>query len=277
MTAPEPADSNPATTGFTASPPPPKPRSEAVTRQTNHLVTTGCLTLLIALITALGLPVSWLWYRSWHDEKANTARKDATLASILEHARATADDTAHALDTSDATDTDALISVIWRHTQAPVITYDPARHAFTATAAQSALYDEKALLLGGGPVRVTRCFVYTYAHRPGHTWTSRLSEHDPAVCRPAMRIGGLAGLARTRLSSMYAEDLTHANVRKALDPTGRLRPYDVKSVKRTADTITLSILLSSSDPMADQCYRFTWRIAGANDQRTTTAVPVSSC
>ncbi|QIJ60652.1 hypothetical protein [Streptomyces sp. JB150] len=238
-------------------------------------MTTGCLTLLIALITALALPVSWLGYRSWHDEKANTARKDATLASILEHARATADDTAHALHTSNQTDTDALISVIWRHTQAPVITYDPARHAFTATAAQSAHYDEKALLLGGGPVRVTRCFVHTYAHRPGHAWTLRLSEHDRAVCRPATLIGGLAGLARTRLSSMYAEDLTHATVRKALDPTGRQRPYNVKSVQRTADTITLAILLSSSDPMAGQCYRFTWRIA--NDQRTTTAVPVSSC
>ncbi|MEU6914311.1 hypothetical protein [Streptomyces olindensis] len=102
-------------------------------------MTTGCLTILIALITVLGVPVSWLWYRHWHDGNVNSERRDKAFASILKQARATADDTTRALDTSGATDTDALIGVIWRHTEAPVITYDTSRREFTATAARSAL------------------------------------------------------------------------------------------------------------------------------------------
>ncbi|OUC95149.1 hypothetical protein CA983_33955 [Streptomyces swartbergensis] len=90
-----------------------------VTGRANRLVTTGCLTILIALITVLGVLVSWLWYRHWHDGNVNSERRDRAFASILKQARATADDTAPALGTSGTTDTDALIGVIWRHTEAP--------------------------------------------------------------------------------------------------------------------------------------------------------------
>ncbi|MEU7719505.1 hypothetical protein [Streptomyces tibetensis] len=250
--------------------------SPVVTGRVNRLVTTTCLTVLIALITVLGVVVSWLWYRHWHDGNINSERRDRALASILERSRATADDTARALDTSDATDTDALIGVIWRNTEAPVITYDASRSEFTATAASSAMYDEEAMLPGGGPVKVTRCLIFAYAQRPGQGWTSRVSERDDDVCRPGTQIGGLVRLARTRISAMYAEDLTRAGVQKALDPTGRLRFYDVKSAVRRADTVTVSILLSSSDTTVAQCYRFT-RPVGDADQGSATAVPVSSC
>lgn len=248
-----------------------------VTGQANRLVTTGCLTILIALITVLGLLVSWLWYRHWHDEKVNSERRDKTFASTLKQARDAANDTTRALNASNARGTDVLMNVIWRHTKAPVITYDPTRRAFTATAAKSAFYDEEGLLPGGGPVRVMRCFVFTYAHRPSQVWTSRLSERENEVCRPGTGIGGLAGLARTRISGMYGKDLTKAGVRKALDPRGRLRPYDVKSVVRKADTVSVSILLSSPDTVVDQCYRFTRPIVGVNGQTPVTAVPMSSC
>ncbi|MFJ8468278.1 hypothetical protein [Streptomyces swartbergensis] len=251
--------------------------SAVVTRRANRLVTTGCLTILIALITVLGVLVSWMWYRHWHDGNVNREREEKAIALIQKQARATADDTARALDTSGATDTDALIGVIWRHTEAPVITYDPSRREFTATAARSARYDQKVMLPGGGPVQVTRCFVFAYAHSPGQAWTSRVSERDDDACRPGTAIGGLVRLARTRISSMYAEDLTRAGVQKALDPTGRRHSYDVKSAVRRADTVTVSILLSSPDTTVGQCYRFTRPVAGDDGQGSATALPTSSC
>ncbi len=254
-----------------------KTGSMVVAKRADRFATTGCLTILIALITLLGVLVSWLWYRHWHDGHVNTERRDRAFASILKQARATADDTTHALDTSGATDTDALIGVIWRHTQAPVITYDASRREFTARAARSAMYDEEVMLPGGGPVQVSRCLVFAYAHRSGQAWTSRVSEQDDDVCRPGTTIEGLVRLARTRISSLYVEDLTRAGVQEALDPTSRLRSYDVKSVMRRAETVTVTILLSSPGTSVDQCYRFTRPVAGDDGQGSATAVPVSSC
>ncbi|GGK79009.1 hypothetical protein [Streptomyces flaveus] len=132
------------------------------------------------------------------------------------------------------------------------------------------------MLPGGGPVEVTRCFVVTYTHRPDQAWTSRVSERDDEVCRPGTEIDGLVRLARTRISSMYAEDLTRAGVQKALDPTGR-RSFDVKSVVREGDTMTVSAVVSSSGAAVDQCYRFTRPTPGDDGQGSATAVPTSSC
>ncbi|MCT9138458.1 hypothetical protein [Streptomyces violarus] len=246
-------------------------------RRASRLVTTGCLTILIALIIVLGVVVSWLWYRHWHDGKVNSERSEKAFALIRKQARATADDTARALGTSGTNDADALTGVIWQHSRAPVIAYDASRREFTATAASSARYDHAVVLPGGGPVQVTRCFVFTYTHHPSQAWTSRVSERDDDVCRPGTVIGGLVRLARTRISGMYAEDLTRAGVQKALDPTGRLRFYDVKSAVRRADTVTVSILLSSPDTTVGQCYRFTRPVPGDDGLGSATAVPTSSC
>lgn len=120
-------------------------------------MTTGRLTILIALSAVLGIVVSWLWYRDWHDGNVNTERSEKALALIRKQARAGADDTARALDTSGTTDADALTGVIRQHSEAPVITYDASRREFTATAARSAQYDEEVVLPGDGPVRMTRC------------------------------------------------------------------------------------------------------------------------
>ncbi|MGW7301727.1 hypothetical protein [Streptomyces sp. NPDC054829] len=240
-----------------------------VTGRANRFVTTGCLTALIALITVLGVAVGWLWYRHWDDGKVNSDRRDEAYASIQQRVRAETDDTAHALGESRAADADTLTGVIRRHSQAPLITYDASRREFTATAEHFAQYDEKAIL-GGGPVRVTRCFVVTYAHGEGRAWTSRVLERDGAVCRPGAEIEGLARLTRNRIANLYPEDLTEAGVRKALDPTG-----DVRGVVRGADTVTVSVVLSTADGKTSQCYRFTRPLNGSPD--STTAVPASSC
>lgn len=239
-------------------------------------MTTGCLTILIALAVALGIVVSWLWYRHWHDGNVNREREQKALASIWEQARATADDTAHALNTSDSMDADALTGVIWTRSEAPVITYDASRHEFTATAARSVPYDEEVMLPGGGPVEVTWCLVLTFTHRPGQAWASRVSERDDDVCRPSTEIGGRVRLALTRISGMYAEDLTRTGVQDALAPTGR-RSFDVKNVVREGDTVTVSVLVSSSETAVDQCYRFTRPVPGDDGRGHATAVPASSC
>ncbi|MGR4847439.1 hypothetical protein [Streptomyces sp. LARHCF252] len=83
-------------------------------------------------------------------------------------------------------------------------------------------------------------------------------------------------LALQRISNMYAEDLTRAGVQNALDPTGR-RYFDVKNVVREGDTMTVAVLVSSSEAAVDQCYRFTRPAPGADGLGSATAVPTSSC
>ncbi|MFI7347737.1 hypothetical protein ACIBSR_15895 [Streptomyces sp. NPDC049936] len=249
-----------------------------VTGQTNRRVTTGCLTILIALTVVLGTVVSWLWYRHWHDENVNSERREKALAQVLKQARATAEDTSRALGTSDATEAhaDAVIGVIWEHSKAPVITYDASRHEFTATAAAAAQYTQENMLPGGGPIQVTRCFSFTYGQDPSRTWTARVSERTDVACRPSTQISSRVRQAQTRISSMYAEDLTHEGIQEALDPTGR-RSFDVKNVVREGDTTTASVLVSSSETAVEQCYHFTRPVPGDEGHGSSTAVPTSSC
>ncbi|RSN39040.1 hypothetical protein DMH12_37120 [Streptomyces sp. WAC 04229] len=247
-----------------------------VTRRTNRLVTTGCLTILIALTIVLGIVVSWLWYRHWHDENVNSERREKALAQVFKQARATANDTARALDTSVATDADALIGVIWQHSKAPVITYDATRHEYTATATVAAQYNQETMLPGGGPVQVTRCFAFIYNHDPSQAWTARVSERTDVACRPSTQISTRVRLAQTRIASMNAEALTKEGINEALDPTGR-RSFDVKNVVREGDTMTVSVLVSSSETAVDQCYHFTRPVPGDEGHGSATAVPASSC
>ncbi|MEU3935454.1 hypothetical protein AB0E85_25980 [Streptomyces sp. NPDC029044] len=239
-------------------------------------MTTGCLTVLIVLITVLGVPVSWLWYRHWHDGNVNSERREQALAAIQKQARARAGDTDRALDASGVTDVGAVTGVVWRHSKAPVITYDAARREFTATAASSAHYDAQAIVPGGGSGRVTGCFVFTFTRRPGQGWTSQVSERGDATCRPSTQIGHRVRLALTRISGMYADDLTPDGIQNALDPTRR-RSFDVKKVVPGEDTMTVFVLVSSSHPGIDQCYRFTRPVTDGAGRGPTTAVPTSSC
>lgn len=247
-----------------------------VTKRGNRLVTTGCLTVLIALVTALSIVVSWLLYRHWHDGRVNSERREQALAAIHEQARARADDTDRALESSGTSDVDALTGVIWQHSKAPVITYDTSHREYTATAASSAQYDANAILPGGGSAQVTRCFAFTFTQHPSQVWTSKVSERDDATCRPGTQIGNQVRLALTRISSMYPENLTHDGVQDVLDPTGG-RFFDVKDVVRDGDEVSLSVLVLSPQAAVTQCYRFTRSVRGHVSQGSATAVPESSC
>ncbi len=247
-----------------------------VARQGNRLATTGCLVSLTALIAILGIVASWLWYRHWHDDNINSERQRKEIVALLEQARAIADDTARALDTSQATDVDTLTGVIWQHSTTPVISYSATRHEFTAIAARSAQYDEEGILPGTGAGQLTRCFVFTYTHRPGPAWTPRVSVQDDDQCRPSTQIAGRVHMALTRISSMNTKDLTRAGIQNGLDPTGR-RSFDVKNVVRNRDAVAISVLVSSSQAAVDQCYRLTRPLHGDDSRSSPTAVPTSSC
>ncbi|MFB8118263.1 hypothetical protein ACFQ6U_06335 [Streptomyces sp. NPDC056465] len=253
-----------------------KPGSAVVMRRASRLVTTGCLTTLLTLIMILSVAVSWLWYAAWNNGNINNDRRETALASVMQRARDISDDTAHALDVSTETDAGTLTAVIWQHTQAPIITYDESRRKFTATTAESAIYDEKSLLPGGGPVKVSRCLVFTYTRHPGTAWTPRVAEKNDEACHPGTDISALVRLTQTHLSSMPAQNLTRAAVQHSLDPTGNLQSYDVKSVVRTGDTLAISILVSSPGTTVGQCYRFI-RHAHNNSQSPTPATATLSC
>jgi len=240
-----------------------------------RLVTCGCVVVLTASVIVVGTLVSWLSFRSWHDKNANSEHDRQARASILRQARATADDTVRALDTGGTGDADAVTGVIWRHSEAPVITYDASRREFTATAEKTAQYDG-ASMFGGGAVQVTRCFVFTYAHHPGRPWTSKVTERDRAVCAPGHEIAGLVRLTLTRVSGMHAQDMTQAGMRKALGVTEG-RSLDVRKVVREGDMVSASILVPSWRAEATQCYRFTRPVRSDATGRAATAVPTSSC
>jgi len=167
--------------------------------------------------------------------------------------------------------------VIWQRTKAPTITYDESRREFTATTANSAMYDEKVLLPGGGPVKVTRCLVFTYTRHPGTLWTPQVAERKDEACHPGTEISALVRLTQTHLSNMHAKDLTRAAVQQSLDPTGNLQSYDVKNVVRTGDTVTIFILVSSPGTTVGQCYRFIRPAHGSNSQNPATAIAAPSC
>ncbi|MCT9076618.1 hypothetical protein [Streptomyces fulvoviolaceus] len=235
-------------------------------------VANGCLVLLIVPACL----VAYFWYTVWHAGHVNSEREEDALASVLQGAREDGDGTARALAASRSTGTDALTGLVWQHTEAPLITYDSARRAFTATAFRSAVYDEEALLfVHGGPTQVQRCLGFVYTRRADRTWTSKVTVRDDAVCRPSERIRSLTELARTRITNMYAADLTRTGVRQALDPA-----FDVREVVRKGETATVDVLVHDDVNLpatVEQCYRFTRSIDPDDGEHSATVVAATTC
>ncbi|GHG94215.1 hypothetical protein [Streptomyces lanatus] len=235
-------------------------------------IATGCLVLLMIPAAV----VVYFWYTVWHAGHVNDERRRDAVASILRHAREVEGDTRRALDRSgSAAGVDALTGVIWRHSEAPLIAYDPAHRTFTATVSEAAFYDQEAVLLGGGPSQVTRCLHLTFAHGTGSAWTSAVAVRDEEGCRASRSIGSWASLAQDRIGNMYARDLTLAGVRRALDPTGRLGYYDVRTATREGRHSTITVLIRDArlTDTAAQCYRFVRKL----DSGSVTALPLTAC
>ncbi len=236
-----------------------------------------CLVLLVIPASLL----AYFWYTVWHADHVNDERRQDALSWILGWSDKAADDTRHALGRSGSgADADALTGVIWRHSEAPLITYDPARRTFTATVRKTTVYDEQAVLLGGGPVQIARCFRLTFTRGSGSAWTSAAAVADDELCRASQQIGAWAHFAQQRITDMNATDLTPAGVRRALDPTGSLGYYDVKSAQREGRTATVTAVIRDArraNATAEQCYRFVRDLGTEGSVDDVTAVPLSTC
>ncbi|MEV0281795.1 hypothetical protein AB0I22_36170 [Streptomyces sp. NPDC050610] len=245
----------------------------------NRSMTTGCLIMLIVLVLVLATGLSWLWYSDWHAGKVNRERRDRAVSSVLQQARDAADDAARSLDASHTSDVDKLTSVIWQHTASPVITYDASRREFTARLPKQMMYKSVGILPGSNSDVVNRCFDFTYSHPYGQTWTHKVTVRDDDVCRPAADIGYRSRLAKKRIERIDAQSLTRTGLQKALDPTGTFRSFAVKDVARRSGTVVVSVLITSLDATANQCYRITRPAPDSveADLPPATATPVNSC
>ncbi len=249
-----------------------------VMERINRSMTTGCLTMLIALVLVLAAGLSWLGYADWHAGKVNGERRQEAVSSILRQGRDAADDTARSLDASRTSDVDELTGVIWEHTGSPLIAYDASRDAFTARLPKRVVYETVGVLPGGGSDAVSRCLDFTYSRPHGHAWTPRVTARDGDACRPATEVGSLSRLAGKRIEGIGVRQLTRAGVQQALDPTGTLRTFTVRSVVREDGTAAVSVLISSHDGTVGQCYRITRSVPGSGEAHpSVTVTPASSC
>lgn len=240
-------------------------------RGTRHPVATCCLVLLLVPACL----VAYFWYDLWHAGHVNEERRRDTSASLVRNAQEDGGATARALGTSTDRGADALTGVVWRHTEAPVIAYDPVRREFTAAVLRSGDYEQETQLLVHGPERVSQCFAFTFtAHGTGRTWTAKVTADDHAPCGAAQQVGFLARLARDRVAGLPADELTAAGIRTALALPKQA--YDVADVVRQGRTVTVDVLVRA-DPRAAQCYRYTRPLEPAADLRETTLVPVATC
>ncbi|MER6730818.1 hypothetical protein [Streptomyces puniciscabiei] len=249
-----------------------------VMERISRSMTTGCLTTLTALVLILASGLSWLCYSDWHAGKVNDERRQRAVSSILRQAHKAADDTARSLNASDSSDADKLTDVIWQHTGSPLITYDPSRRAFTARLSKQVMYETTGVIPGGGSDAVRRCLDFTYSRPHGQAWTPKVTVRDDDVCRPATDIGSQSRLAATRIEGIDVRELTRTGVQKALDPAGTLRTLTVKGVARGDGTVAVSVLISSHDGTASQCYRVTRSVPGPGGAHpSVTEAPTSSC
>lgn len=259
-------------------------------------VTIGCLVLLNVVLLVPFVVAAYLWISFERAERENERRREAAADSLLERARDTADRTADALTASRDTGTDALLEVIWKHTESPVIAHDEDRRVFTAVISRAGGYDPEPM-----PFGVTgefeRCFAHTYARRPGPGWTGEVAERDRSVCEGSERVGGRVRSARRELEGLAAGRLTRDGLQEALDadhlPSEESRS-EVRDVVRTGRTVVALVLFrerywtpDEAEAEAEQCYRLTRVLVpgdpyaaddpGGGTGESVTAVPVAAC
>ncbi|MBP0459008.1 hypothetical protein [Streptomyces montanisoli] len=251
-------------------------RDHSTTGRLTRHVANGCLVLLMIPVALC----TYLWYQAWHTGHVNTQREHAAMATVLGKAQHASDSTARALNSTRATAPDALTAVIWRHTHAPVIVYDPTHSTYTATTSWSATYSETGFVITGGPTRVERCFTLTYSRTAGAAWTTKLAERHDDPCASGRSIAREVDWARDRIANMTTEEVSQAKVAQALAPTDRLRDDVVKKVVRHDGAAVVVVLVRDGgvSPPLQQCYAITRR-PGADDARShaVTAVPVATC
>ncbi|WP_433342559.1 hypothetical protein [Streptomyces sp. CA-253872] len=238
-------------------------------------VTTCCLVVLVLPVVLLG----WFWFSLWHDGHVNERRERAAEASVLRLASRAARDTRRALAGSGPTGPEAVTGVLWRHTKAPVITYDAPHGTYTAARSWAVTYDRKGFL-SAGPTQVEWCFTLVAHHAPGTGWTTRLTKRTRADCLASRLVDRDVVRARDVLASLPDELLTRAGVSRELAARGGQGQdvFTVRKVARERDRVSVTVRVragaGSDGPVARQCYRFTRPLARGE---APVAEPLARC
>ncbi|MFF4185247.1 hypothetical protein ACFYZ9_18800 [Streptomyces sp. NPDC001691] len=141
-------------------------------------VTTCCL-LLLTLPAAL---LANFWYSVWHSGQVNKKRERDAVALVIQQIHNDAARTGASLNAVRADEAKA-VDVIWRGTKAPVIQRDLSTGQFGTYITGTTAYNERGVILAGGPVEVTCCFAVTY-RRTLSGWTPEARTVDEALCEP---------------------------------------------------------------------------------------------
>ncbi|MFD7541339.1 MULTISPECIES: hypothetical protein [unclassified Streptomyces] len=161
-----------------------------------------------------------------------------------------------------------------------MVTFDAPHHTFTATASETLVYDEKTLLPGGGPIKVSRCFTFTSSKAANSMWTTTMEERNTQMCDPGQAISDLVTLAELRVKNMDPSRLNRVDMAEALDPTRQQAAYDVKDTVRQGVTATVVVLIRAPRSMsasAAQCYRLIRHLDTTDEERAVTSTPISTC
>ncbi|NKQ25167.1 hypothetical protein [Streptomyces galbus] len=213
---------------------------------------TGFLSVLIVLVVVLSIALGALWYWVHHAGQVDAAHRQQAQLALDDELRRTNNETTRVLRDEDSADPDVLTAVIYRHTGAPLISYDAPRHTFRARVAKRVEYESRTLF-GTSEGVIERCLQYTYTPGQDHDWTSTMSTVKYDTCNPAVSINSDARIAGQRVAALEASELNRASVRRALAPYRRF--LTVGAVTTTGSTVKVSVVVSEGTTR--QCYWIT--------------------
>ncbi|WP_405883860.1 hypothetical protein OG762_38180 [Streptomyces sp. NBC_01136] len=210
----------------------------------------------------------------------NEHRRRKALSDLVQQVHTEADRTRASLNSSHANDAKA-VDVIWQNTRAPLITRAASQDGFTTFIQRSAIYDEAGMVLGGGPVKIDRCFALTYLHTATE-WSESTRTVDGARCEPGRTLAQAAASARTRLATAARTGLTDTDVQRAFEVPSRAwsTGFDVRATRRQGKAVSIETILhlKKAGAAQQQCYQFDVTLPDGDQtppDRLATARPVA--
>lgn len=241
-------------------------------------VSNCCLALLMIPVALL----TWFWFEVWHSDHVTAERERAATRSVAVQAHEASDRATRALNSARPTAPDAVIAVIARHTEAPLVTYDPARRTYTAVASWTADYTSESFSLNGdGYNQVERCFTLVFQRPGGTVWAVRSAERHDRLCSSGTDIAYDVTLIRSRIEGVPLADLTRTELARAVGSTRGHLPNLLRTVRRSPDTVVVTVLVRT-DPggtPVEQCYGITSHVDATVGRAVNQviSVPLATC
>ncbi|MEU0398761.1 hypothetical protein ABZ318_00630 [Streptomyces sp. NPDC006197] len=247
-----------------------------VKKRIERFITGGCLVSLVLLIVVGVSLVAVVGYALWSTSSTTEKNRAAAETELRDLIDRTARESAGALRASATTDPAALTTLIWKRTEAPVITYDAARKGFTAVVEKAIVY-ERASILGSNPDRITSCGIFTYTLGPDRAWRVSVATRETAACLPGREIDALAREAGRVLEHSDNDLTTVTQAQGVLDRTRPLGRLTVRKVTHDERATTVSALLTDTAQTVEQCFLFTLSRPGSQVPSPVAVTPASSC